>query len=290
MTTVLKAAPVAIRSFQPAYASWHTSTSAGLSGEEKQPHTRFAVCAPDISATSLLKHLHKMTGHNEPVDGEIRALDHDSVVKVLGWRAVEKNGSHFLVYTILAASRQETSSHSEARLVQRRFRDFAKLHAALVPRARSAGLLLPALPSKMTFGRSLDAIGAQRKETLHVWLSSVVAQPALMCTELRCFLGLSPREETLTRAASSESERSADTTVVGMDVDEPERPSSTASVQASAGRDQEDGVRLIAPSAPYTENGRSQGMGEQPPYAVHLKELEARAVECMLDDDLWGRR
>ena len=146
-----------------------------------------------------------------------------------------------------------------------------------------AGLLLPALPSKMTFGRSLDAIGAQRKETLHVWLSSVVAQPALMCRELRCFLGLSPRES---KAASSDSERSADAVAVGMEVDEPERPSSTASGWSTSARDAEeqDGIRLLPHSSV-----RAQGQGE-PPYAIDLKELEARAVECMLDDDLWGRR
>lgn len=265
-------APIAIRTFQPSYASWNTSTTA--SDEERKPPMRYAVCAQDISATSLLKHLHKLTGHKEPVSGEIKAVETGSVVKVLGWRQVEQKGDSHLVYTILAASRprKDASDTSEARLVQRRYRDFAKLYAALTPISRDAGLALPSLPSKLTFGRSPAAIGAQRKEALHEWLGWVVSQPELLCDELRRFLGLSP----LASCDTSDSTRSIGS---DMEVDESlprESPMSSAST-----------ARTCDTISSSDELPEVQDLSA---YTVDLAELEMKAVEVMLDDELWGRR
>lgn len=258
------------------------------SDEERKPPMRYAVCAQDISATSLLNHLHTLTGHKEPVSGEIRALETGSVVKVLGWRQVEKSGDTHLVYTILAASKPRkgeataADERSEARLVQRRYRDFAKLHAALAPLARNAGLALPSLPSKLTFGKSLAAIGAQRKEALHEWLGWVVSQPALLCDELRRFLGLSPHAR---RADTTDSSRSIGS---DMEVDE-SMPRESPMSSASTSRTAEHPIssdELASPAGTHEEDSDDVSGA----YSVDLAELEAKAVEVMMDDDLWGRR
>ena len=47
-----------------------------------------------------------------------------------------------------------------ARMVQRRFKDFDKLHTALTPYARRANVQLPALPTSLTFGRNLTEVSA----------------------------------------------------------------------------------------------------------------------------------
>jgi len=275
-------APIPVRAFQPAYASWHTSTTA--SDEDRKPHQRFAVKA-DISATSLIKHLHTLTGHREPLHGELRALESGSIVKVLGWTTIEKHGATHVVYTILSACAGEKACEagqksSEARLVQRRYRDFAKLHAALTPIAREAHLTLPALPSKLTFGRSYAAIGSQRKEALHDWLGWVVARPALLCDELRRFLGLSPHAD----ADADLSTRSTDMDVV----DEGPR-SSSASTTSTPNPSSCDELMLISPVRYPAALEGSNAPAAAPAYTVDLAELEAKAVETMMDDELWGR-
>jgi hypothetical protein len=61
-----------------------------------------------------------------------------------------------------------------ARMVQRRFKDFDKLHTALVPIARRASVPLPPLPSSLTFGRNLtEEFANQRQIALQQWLSMV---------------------------------------------------------------------------------------------------------------------
>ena len=78
-----------------------------------------------------------------------------------------------------------------ARLVQRRYRDFNKLHTSLAPVAKSAGVPLPALPTNKTFGRNLsEEFAAQRQAALQGWITMVVARPPLWCEALRLFLGL----------------------------------------------------------------------------------------------------
>ena len=46
----------------------------------------------------------------------------------------------------------------------------------------------------------------------------------------------------------------------------------------------------VEPLAKVTsEESQSGGPPEEAVFAVDLSELEAKAVECMLDDQLWGR-
>ena len=76
-------------------------------------------------------------------------------------------------------------------LVQRRYRDFERLAAALAPVARRAHTPLPPLPSALTFGRQLSTeFAVQRQAALQTWLTRVVARPPLWCDPLRTFLGL----------------------------------------------------------------------------------------------------
>lgn len=180
--------PTAMRAFHPAFASFTSASS-----EENQP-PRVAYRASNISGPHILELLQAKAEAAIPAKGDdvvpydcCAELD-GAVVKVLGWRTAE-SGKH-VVYTILAASR--CNDGSEARYVQRRFKDFSKLHDALVPHARRAGVRLPALPSKLSsLVVAPEALGAQRKVALHEWLGLVVAQPHLRrAAELRSFLGL----------------------------------------------------------------------------------------------------
>ena len=192
------AAPVAVRSFNPTYASFASSTSSA----DDQP--RRAIKAATTPA-SLLKHLHRMTGSlDDPIED---ALDvgASACVKVVGWQVVESTaagkalaGSH-VAYTILAASASDTkfilseaAPLSEARIVQRRFRDFDKLAQALRLHSKDA---VPSLPPKLTYGLSVEAVAKQRQAALHEWLTCVVRQPLLwQAEELRSFLGLPPTQ------------------------------------------------------------------------------------------------
>jgi len=223
---------------------------------------------------ALLKLLHRMTGHAIPLDSELGQVESDSVVRVLGWRESRtRTGQAHLVYTVLASAparlmREDERSQmptelSEARLVHRRYRDFAKLHAVLAPRAKAAALALPALPSKLkAFGRNLSPeVGSERQRALHDWLCWVCSQPALLCDELRLFLGLSPLEEMAETPFVSPSQRSSTS-----------EPATPETVSRCASMDEE---MLDA---------------NEPTVAVNLAELEAKAVEAMLDDSLWGRR
>ena len=81
--------------------------------------------------------------------------------------------------------------YAGARLVQRRYRDFEKLAAALAPFARRTNTSIAPLPSNLTFGRKLSAeFAAQRQAALQTWLTKIVARPPLWCDALRLFLGL----------------------------------------------------------------------------------------------------
>ena len=83
-----------------------------------------------------------------------------------------------------------------ARLMQRRYRDFEKLHTGLTPFARRTGTTLPPLPSNLTFGRKLSTeFAQQRQEALQQWLSRIASKPPLWCDALRLFLGLEDEEE-----------------------------------------------------------------------------------------------
>lgn len=83
------------------------------------------------------------------------------------------------------------SQSAEPVLVQRRYRDFDRLHAALGPIAKSEGAPLPTLPTSYTFGRNItEEFANQRQAALQHWLSLVVARPPLWCDPLRLFLGL----------------------------------------------------------------------------------------------------
>lgn len=184
--------PIAVRALQPTFTSFNTSSS-----DEAQPRVAFR--AKGFSSQMRLLDYLKRTADVQlptkaddvaPTNNELRT--DDAIVKVLGWRT---HGNH-VVYTVLAAARVDGADgeqlESEARLVQRRFRDFVKLHEQLAPHASAAGLKLPALPSKLaSLVNSNDTLGAQRKAALHEWLGAVVAQPPLFAApELRRFLGL----------------------------------------------------------------------------------------------------
>ena len=226
--------------------------------QQSDPKRRLAVTAP-APATALLNLLHNMVGHSTCESAELMRPTAESVVKVIGWREVQSQRSRrsHLVYTILAAAPSEANPKetSDARLVQRRYRDFAKLHATLLPRARQAGISLPALPSKLTsLGRRLSPeLGAQRQRALHAYLCWIVSHPPLMCAELRLFLGLAPRVYSMELKADAISD--VDTMDADVDMDEK---------MADARADEA--------------------------FAVDLAQLERIAVECMLDDELWGRR
>jgi len=267
---------IPLRAFQPAYASWTTAASDATTISDdraidrKPQHVtkrRFALRAP-TSAELLLRVLHRVTGHAEPPAHELHAPEIGSLVRVLGWRQVStSNGGAHLVYTILAAAPaqilgEKSAELSEARLVMRRYRDFVKLHAVLAPHARRAGISLPALPSKLTaFGRRLSPeVGAQRQKALHEWLSLVAGYPALLCDELRVFLGLSPHMYGATEAKLT---------------------SECGHMEAG------DSSKMDVESHGYASEGTADV--EEGAFAVDLAELEAKAVEVMLDDELWGR-
>mmetsp|Transcript_69909 Transcript_69909/g.138525 ORF Transcript_69909/g.138525 Transcript_69909/m.138525 type:complete len:314 (-) Transcript_69909:359-1300(-) len=266
--------PVPLRAFQPCYASFTTTASSELSSASsvaendatkkqhgEQPKRRLAIQAPTTSV-KLLGLLHRMVGHANCDPCKMMSPEAGSVVKVIGWREVPsqsvRNRSH-LVYTILAAAPSGTQDTSEARLVQRRYSDFVKLHAALVPHARQAGLTLPALPSKLSsLGRRLSpAVGTQRQKMLHAWLCWVVSHSQLLCDALRLFLGLSPR-------GPGEAEEPLPGPDVAMEVD------MNANMDAAMETSVED-------------------QPQSSKIAVDLAHLEHVAVAAMLDDDLWGR-
>ena len=79
-----------------------------------------------------------------------------------------------------------------ARMTQRRYRDFEKLHAALLAPARRAGVSLVDLPKKMGgFLRNLgEDFAMQRQAALQKYLQHVVAFPQIWGNPLRLFLGL----------------------------------------------------------------------------------------------------
>ncbi len=78
-----------------------------------------------------------------------------------------------------------------ARLVQRRYRDFERLAAALAPLGRRTNTTVPPLPSNLTFGRKLSTeFAEQRQAALQTWLTRIVARPPLWSDALRLFLGL----------------------------------------------------------------------------------------------------
>jgi len=247
---------------------------------ERVAKKRLAVTA-NAPPAALVSVLHQMTGHEVPSEGEVK-LEEDSIVRVLGWRVVQSSrGKSHLVYTILAANAsRDKSAMSEARLVQRRYRDFVKLHAALAPRARCAGLRLPSLPSKIVaFGRNLSpTIAMQRQKALHEWLSHVVSAPILLCDDLRLFLGLSPEQSELMTTC-----RTPESTCPASSVSEDE-----GSIATDTNIDLDpygvDGA--LTPSTPRTAKAEEH---ENVLFAVNLAELERQAVDCMLDDDLWGR-
>lgn len=214
-----------------------------------------------------------MTGHRVPEGHELSTPETGSFVRVVGWREVaSRTGGAYLAYTILAAAPSANIQPcadgmppptSEARLVMRRYRDFVKLHATLTPYARQAGLTLPPLPSRLTaLGRKLSPeVGAQRQRALHDWLSRVACHPCLLCDELRVFLGLPPKSLRT-------------------------KESKPPPCQENMNIDKMD----VEPLAKFdSEESQTDGPPEEAVFAVDLSELEAKAVECMLDDQLWGR-
>ena len=83
------------------------------------------------------------------------------------------------------------SLHHGPLLVQRRYRDFDKLHTALAAIAKREGVPLPQLPTSYTFGRNLtEEFANQRQASLQLWLSLVVSRPPLWSDPLRLFLGM----------------------------------------------------------------------------------------------------
>ena len=83
-------------------------------------------------------------------------------------------------------------SRGDSHLVQRRYRDFERLAAALALVGRRSNTTVPALPSNLTFGRKLSAEYAeQRQVALQTWLHRVLARPPLWSDALRLFLGIS---------------------------------------------------------------------------------------------------
>jgi len=293
--------PLPIRATQPSYASFSTSASLSSSGsscalkhdikDAAGPKKRFAVAAPALPP-ALLCVLHRLTGHEAPLACEVNMRPEDgSVVRVLGWRAVQSRsgGSSHLVYTILAASpSSSTPGVSEARLVQRRYRDFAKLHTALAPVARAARVALPALPSKMVaFGRNLStAIGMQRQRALHEWLSFAVGQPQLQCDALRVFLGLSPLQlppPPLPPPAYSAAAALADERHASAGCSDDDEASSATDMHVENGAESDSGYASMT-----TDAGAEHSEGVV--ISVDLADLERQAIETMLDDELWGRR
>ena len=82
-------------------------------------------------------------------------------------------------------------SSGDSHLVQRRYRDFERLAAALALVGRRSNTTVPSLPSNLTFGRRLSAeFAVQRQAALQTWLNRVLARPPLWSDALRLFLGV----------------------------------------------------------------------------------------------------
>jgi len=225
----------------------------------------------------------------------------DTCVKVLGWQPV---GDH-VEYTILSSCRG-LAALSEARLVQRRYRDFAKLHSKLNRRARQAGFeALPDLPPKFTYGIGRSALCAQRQAALHEWLGKIVAHPLLWpADELRSFLGLPPkalarhtstcvvaRDEDVAEATAEVTTSPAPVALVLEAADEATGPASIAlsdGEQTEVDCDEEK-VMKEEEMAPRTMRPRADddsplhivAEGCAGPFLVDLAQLEAKALECL---------
>jgi len=124
-----------------------------------------------------------------------------AVIDVLGHARVadDRTSSHveYILLTCMPSSDSAIGEKnaflggkSEARLVQRRYRDFERLHAILQPRARRAGLAMPRLPYKTWWPTMSDDFLAARQLGLHAWLGWVL-EHQLWCDELCLFLGVS---------------------------------------------------------------------------------------------------
>ena len=99
------------------------------------------------------------------------------------------------MHTVLAAVRALMSEAEAARplrskVVHRRYVTSASSSGA-VPHAQRAAFAASAQQDFRMAGTCRQRL-AQRQKVLHDWLSWVVCQPALICDELRLFLGLSP--------------------------------------------------------------------------------------------------
>jgi len=126
----------------------------------------------------------------------------DTVVSFLGHSYIpdDRTSSHveFVILTCtpprdLYSAEKAGGGGCEAHIVQRRFSDFVCLHALLLPRARRAGLALPALPAK-TWLRDLSAAFQLRRQVaLQRWLAWVVHHQ-LWCDALCLFLGVGELE------------------------------------------------------------------------------------------------
>lgn len=200
-----------------------------------------------------------MAGYGVPAESEIGGPEPDSSVKVIGWRNVPSKRKPHLVYTILAAapSAGSKSVASEARLVQRRYRDFEKMYRILLPRAKEASIILPSLPSKFTFGRSQAVIGVERQRLLHEWLRYVVAHPLLWCDELRVFLGLPPGDDINNSTSDMDQGNISDEGTQSVTSEKSEHPTTSCASEMES------------------------------PFAVDLAELEMKALyalECMMQD------
>jgi len=119
-----------------------------------------------------------------------------TVVDIIGFSRVahEMGCPHieFIVLTCLqprAEMLTKQDAKAEAHLVQRRYRDFERLHSLLYRRAERAGLTMPPLPPK-TWTRDVScAFSAERQAALHAWLTWVL-QHQLWCDALCLFLGV----------------------------------------------------------------------------------------------------
>ena len=251
------------------------------------PKKRLAVRAAAPAAT-LVSALEQTTGHGTSHPNSFHVPEAGSVVRVIGWRVVRssRGGAH-LAYTILSASASRTKKFwSEARLVPRRYRDFVKLHGILYPIAREAQVVLPPLPSKVAaFGRNLSpSVGAHRQRALHDWLQSVISQPLLMTEHLRVFLGLSPTgapEQALGSSphATYENGSAEDHASMSDDDDSCANDQCTEAPNGFSMPLRNMGTALLKARAGLCEDRVS----------VDLSALEQEAVDCMLDDNLWGR-
>jgi hypothetical protein len=162
-----------------------------------------------VAAASLAEHFHQLAAPSCRAYAPCPRPNASGVVVTLVCHSLVTEGGAHTEFTVLSCApfngRGEKSGceWSEARLVKRRYNDFARLRSELLPLARRASLTLPPLPHR-TWGRNLsETFTQQRLESLQSWLRWVVHHD-LWCDALCLFLGLDAWPPTCTACAVRE--------------------------------------------------------------------------------------